>query len=141
MPLTFYIHCFLLLNIPVSSSAWAEERVAAQWEQRHQEFVEQVYSQLKAELHQEDIKQRHLKSQHHIPSAQELAHICSGDKLYEILELAPDPASVEVLLSSNIMKFQTFSIQKIRLHKECAFKTACNLLVSLVQSKLEGKCL
>lgn len=92
----------MLFNIPVSRSVWAEERAAAQWERRHQERVEQICSQLKLELQQEDSKQRHLKLQHHVPSAQELAVICSGEKLYHILELAPDPASIEVLLFSNI---------------------------------------
>jgi hypothetical protein len=92
----------MLFNIPVSRSVWAEERAATEWERKHQECVEQIYSQLKLELHQKDSKQRHLKSQHHVPSAQELALICSGEKLCHILELAPDPASVEVLLFSNI---------------------------------------
>jgi hypothetical protein len=88
----------MLFNIPVSRSVWAEERAAAQWERRHQECVEQIYSQLKLELQQKDIKQGHLKSQHHVPSAQELSLICSGEKLCHILELAPDPASIEVLI-------------------------------------------
>jgi hypothetical protein len=90
----------MLLYIAVSRSAWAEERAAAQWERERQEYVEQVYSQLKAELHQDDSKQTRLKSHYHIPSAADLALICSGDKLCEILELAPDPASVEVLCFS-----------------------------------------
>ncbi|PNF27328.1 hypothetical protein B7P43_G02761 [Cryptotermes secundus] len=83
----------------VSRSVWAEQRAAAQWEQRHQDYVEKVYSEMKVDLHQEESRQRHLKSHYHIPSAQELASICSGDKLCEILELAPDPASIEALLS------------------------------------------
>jgi hypothetical protein len=89
--------CFLVFNVPVSRSVWAEQRAAAQWEQRHQDYVEKVYSQLKVELHEEKSKQRHLKSHHCLPSAQELALICSGEKLYQILELALDPASIEVL--------------------------------------------
>jgi hypothetical protein len=100
----FLNYCSVLLHIPVSRSVWAEERVAAQWERKHQAYVEQVYSQLKVELHQDDSKQRHLKSHYHIPSAQDLALICSGDKLCEILELAPDPASVEVLHFRHICK-------------------------------------
>jgi hypothetical protein len=93
-----------LLHIPVSRSLWAEERAAVQWEQKRQECIEQVYTQLKAEFHKQDSKQRHLKSYYHIPSASDLAMICSGDKLCEILELAPDPASVEVLNCSHVCK-------------------------------------
>jgi hypothetical protein len=77
---------------------WAEQRAAVQWEQKHQEYVEKVYSQVKVELHEEESKQRHLKSHHCMPSAQELALISSGEKLYQILELALDPSSVEVLI-------------------------------------------
>ncbi|XP_021933107.1 uncharacterized protein LOC110836322 isoform X2 [Zootermopsis nevadensis] len=83
----------------VSRSVWAEEKAAAQWQRRHQECVEQIYSQLKLELQQKNSSQRHLKSQHHVPNAKELALICSGEKLCDILELAPDPASVEALLT------------------------------------------
>ena len=100
----FLNYCFILLHIPVSRSVWAEERAAVQWEQKHQEYVEQVYTQLKVELHKEESKQRHLKSYYHIPNASDLAMICSGDKLCEILELAPDPASVEVLLFRHVCK-------------------------------------
>jgi hypothetical protein len=89
--------CFLVSNVPVSRSVWAEQRAAAQWEKRHRDYVEKVYSQLKVELQEEESKERHLKSHHCIPSAQELVLICSGEKLYQILELAPDPASIEVL--------------------------------------------
>lgn len=87
----------MVFNVPVSRSVWAEQRAAAQWEQKHQDYVEKVYSEMKVQLLQEESRQRHLKSNYHIPSAQELALICSGDKLCQILELAPDPASVEVL--------------------------------------------
>jgi hypothetical protein len=87
----------MLFNVPVSRSVWAEQRAAAQWEQRHQDYVEKVYSQLKVELHQEESKQRRLKPQYHVPSASELALLSSGDRLCQILELAPDPASIEVL--------------------------------------------
>jgi hypothetical protein len=101
--------------VPVSRSVWAEQRAAAQWEQRHQDYVEKVYSDVKVELHQKENRQRHLKSHYHIPSAQELALICSGDKLCQILESAPDPASVEVLFiviffivtESEIVKYLT----------------------------------
>jgi hypothetical protein len=86
----------MVSNVPVSRSVWAEQRAAAQWEQRQQDYVEKLCSELKAELHQEESRQRHLKSHYHIPSAQELPLICSGDKLCQILELAPDPASIEV---------------------------------------------
>jgi hypothetical protein len=87
----------MVFNVPVSRSVWAEQRAVAQWEQRHQDYVEKVYSELKVELDKEESRQRHLKSHYHIPSAQELALISSGDKLCQILELAPDLASVEVL--------------------------------------------
>lgn len=96
------MHCFILFTIPVSRSVWAEEKAAAQWQRRHQECVEQIYSQLKLELQQKNSSQRHLKSQHHVPNAKELALICSGEKLCHVLELAPDPASVEVMHFSNI---------------------------------------
>jgi hypothetical protein len=102
--MVFLNYCFVLWHIPVLRSVWAEERAAAQWERKHQECVEQLYSQLKAELHQDDSRQRHLKSHYHIPSAQDVALICSGDKLCEILELAPDPAAVEVLHFRHICK-------------------------------------
>jgi len=92
------------MHIAVSRSLWAEERAAVHWERKRQEYVEQVYTQLKAELHKEDSKQRHLKSSYHIPSASDIAMICSGDKLCEILELALDPASVEVLLFRHVCK-------------------------------------
>ena len=96
--------CCVVSRIPVSCSVWAEEQAAVHWEQKRQEYVEKVYSQLKVELHKEDSKQRHLKSYYHIPSASDLAVICSGDKLCEILEVAPDPASVEVLLFRHVCK-------------------------------------
>jgi len=100
----FLNYCFVVLHIPVSRSVWAEERAAVLWEQKRQEYVEQVYSQLKVELHKEESKQRHLKSCYHIPSASDLAMICSGDKLCEIMELAPDPTSVEVLLFRHVCR-------------------------------------
>lgn len=111
-PMNFLNCCFILLHIPVSRSVWAEERAAVQWERKHQEYIEQVYTQLKVELHKEDSKQ-HLKSYYHIPSASDLAVICSGDKLFEILELAPDPASVEVLNFSRVCKILKRSINFI----------------------------
>ena len=100
----FLKYCFVVLCIPVSRSVWAEEQAALHWERKRQEYVEQVYSQLKVELRKEDSKQRHLKSYYHIPSASDLAMICSGDKLCEILEVASDPASVEVLLFRHVCK-------------------------------------
>ena len=109
----FLNYCFVVLHIPVSRSVWAEERAAVQWERQHQEYVEQVYTKLKVELHKQDSKQRHLKSYYHTPSASDLAVICTGEKLCEILELAPDPASVEVLLFRHVYKISKRTISFI----------------------------
>ena len=118
-----------MLNIPVSRSVWAEERAALEWERKRQEYVEQVYTQLKVELHKEDSKQRHLKSYYHIPSASDLAMICSGDKLCEILELAPDPASVEVQLFRHVCKISKRTISVCCL---CVYPSVWNNLASTV---------
>ncbi|KAJ9574867.1 hypothetical protein L9F63_007962 [Diploptera punctata] len=94
----------------VLRSVRAEERANAVWERKRQESVEVLYSQVRKELSQEDAKNTHVK-QWHVPSAQELSLISSGEQLAQILELAPDPASVEVLLNEE-QKFAVTNYQR-----------------------------
>jgi hypothetical protein len=128
----FLNYSFVLFHIPVSRSVWAEERAAVQWERKREEYVEQVYTQLKVELHKEDSKQRHLKSHYHIPSAPDVAMICSGQKLCEILELAPDPASVEVLFFRHVCKTAKSTINFIMSVCLCVCRSAWNHLAPTV---------
>ncbi|XP_069684155.1 breast cancer type 2 susceptibility protein homolog isoform X2 [Periplaneta americana] len=103
----------------VIRSLRAEEQAALHWERSRQACVELLFSQVKGELLREDAKKKQQIHRNQIPRAQELSLICSGEKLCNILELAPDPASIEALLNEEqrliVADYQRLKCEKMQL--------------------------
>lgn len=97
-------------------SSRAEERANALWERKKQDCVEVLYSQVRKELSQEETENMNVKGWH-IPNAEELSNICSGEHLAQMLEQAPDPASVEVMLFLIYLLRVNLQTLKSYLHK------------------------
>lgn len=72
----------------------AESKEVARREKGREQLADKVYSQVQAELQQEQIKQ---KSSAKKFALKDVATITSGEELSNILENASDPISIQVI--------------------------------------------
>ncbi|XP_063241128.1 uncharacterized protein LOC134541540 [Bacillus rossius redtenbacheri] len=116
-----------------------EERAAVQFEKSRQETVERVLSQVQAQLRQESEGKSEPR-----PRASKLTSQMTGEDLCRLLEHAPDPASLQTLLSTEqleaVMSYQEKRNEEMRRELESRMQAHLQDITRNVVPLLKVRC-